>query len=81
MATIYCPACGHENDAAAKFCEDCGRSLADVSEIRARSQATGTRPRRTTAGKPGSPPPTGMPADSDRDDRLLDDDGRAPAHA
>ncbi len=76
MATIYCPACGHENDAAAKFCEDCGRSLADVAEMRARSEAAGTRPRRTGAAKAeGRPAPTGMPADADRDDRLLDDDG------
>ena len=83
MATIYCPNCGHENDAAAKFCENCGRSLADVSASRAASQPVGGR-RGNAAGVTGQtwtepdpvpvPVPTGMPAGED-DDRLLDDGG------
>ncbi|HEV2526957.1 MAG TPA: PH domain-containing protein [Thermomicrobiales bacterium] len=76
MATIYCPACGHENDVAAKFCENCGRSLADVAEMRSRAESTGTRPRRPGTGPSGGgPAPTGMPSGTSRDDRLLDDDG------
>jgi hypothetical protein len=67
--TIYCPACGHPNDVAARFCEECGRSLADVAEMRSRVQGAGAGPRRARTAKPDRP--TGMPAD----DRLLDDSG------
>ena len=78
MATIYCPNCGHENDATAKFCENCGRSLADVSASRAavhpggvgRGNATGATG--ATWSEP-DPTPTGMPAGGD--DRLLDGSG------
>lgn len=81
MATIYCPNCGHENDAAARFCENCGRALADVSASRAAVHPGGARrPKPEPAGTAGGtwtkpdPVPTGMPTDTD-DDRLLDDGG------
>ena len=77
MATIYCPNCGHENDAAARFCENCGRSLADVSATRSAIHpggASGAEQKGPAGGtwtEPDPDPvPTGMP-DTD-DDRLLD---------
>lgn len=75
MATIYCPNCGHENDAAAKFCENCGRSLADVSASREAVHPGGAR-RGNVPGQTWSEPdptPTGMPTGDD--DRLLDNSG------
>lgn len=35
MPHVYCPACGTQNDSSARFCDSCGRSLADVGEVRA----------------------------------------------
>ena len=67
MAVVYCPACGHENDANARFCENCGRSLSDVA-----AAAAATRPPERERGRPARP--TGMPADA-ATDRLLDDTG------
>lgn len=32
---IYCPDCGTPNDAGARYCASCGRSLADVAETQA----------------------------------------------
>lgn len=84
MATIYCPNCGHENDAAAKFCENCGRSLADVSATRAAVHPGGARGPAAAGAASGAwdkpdptPSPTGMPGGSmgGDDDRLLDDGG------
>jgi hypothetical protein len=40
MATIYCPACGAQNDDSARFCDSCGRSLADVAEATAVTRPT-----------------------------------------
>ena len=81
MATIYCPNCGHENDESARFCENCGRPLADVSATRAAVQPGGGQRREAEnpAGwaKPDGPPPTGMPGGY-ADDRLLDDRGTPP---
>ena len=82
MGTIYCPACGHENDDAARFCENCGRALADVSAARSAVHPGGARPRGEAAGGSSgtwdapdpTPSPTGMPAGAS-DDRLLDDAG------
>ena len=82
MATIFCPACGHENDEAARFCENCGRALADVSAPRAAVHPGGARPGSGAAGGTDAtwdapdptPAPTGMPGGV-RDDRLLDDTG------
>ncbi len=79
MATTYCPNCGHENDVSASFCENCGRSLADVSATRSTVHPGGAR-RPEPAGTAGGtwsepdPVPTGMPADAD-DDRMLDNEG------
>jgi hypothetical protein len=39
---IYCPDCGTENDANARFCKSCGRSLADVGEATAAPASVGT---------------------------------------
>ena len=40
---VYCPDCGAENDAAATFCDNCGRRLADVAAAQATmDQAGGT---------------------------------------
>lgn len=39
MTMIYCPACGEQNDDTARFCDNCGRSLSDVTEA-----ASVTRP-------------------------------------
>ena len=81
MATIYCPACGHENDDAAKFCENCGRALADVSAARSAGDPGGAPGRGGAASgtgvawdAPDPTPPTGMPAGAG-DDRLLDGAG------
>ncbi len=40
MTTIYCPACGTQNDSAARFCDSCGRSLADVGAVQAATRPT-----------------------------------------
>jgi hypothetical protein len=40
MATVYCPGCGEQNDDAARFCDACGRSLADVSAATSASRPT-----------------------------------------
>lgn len=34
---VYCPDCGHANDASARFCENCGRQLEDVQSARRES--------------------------------------------
>lgn len=82
METIYCPACGHENDESARFCENCGRALADVSATRAAVHPGGAQSPGQTPSAPGTtwskpdptPPPTGIPGGVS-DDRLLDDTG------
>lgn len=40
MTSIYCPACGTQNDASARFCDSCGRSLADVGDVQAATRPT-----------------------------------------
>lgn len=40
MTTIYCPACGTANDSSARYCDACGRSLADVAEATAATRPT-----------------------------------------
>jgi hypothetical protein len=78
MAKIYCPACGHENDEAARFCENCGRSLADVSATREAVHPGGVQRREpvvtgaATEGKrDGWPRPTDL-SDGSGDDRPRD---------
>lgn len=36
---IYCPDCGSENDATARFCDNCGRRLDDAREVNAATQS------------------------------------------
>ena len=43
---IFCPDCGTQNEANARFCKSCGRSLADVAETAAPAAATATQPPR-----------------------------------
>ena len=40
MSTIYCPSCGTQNDSSARFCDACGRSLADVNDVQAATRPT-----------------------------------------
>lgn len=58
---IYCPNCGEENDDAAKFCDNCGRPLADVRETQAAMSAPlgmpGAAGRVGTAEMPREPGP------------------------
>jgi hypothetical protein len=41
---IYCPDCGTENEANARFCKSCGRSLADVAADAAPAADAPTQP-------------------------------------
>lgn len=76
MAKVYCPTCGHENDGAARFCENCGRALADVSAVRSAVHPGGARAADTTWTQP-DPAPGGMPEGAGvDDDRLLDQSGQ-----
>lgn len=75
MAVIYCPACGHENDTNARFCENCGRSLSDVAAAEAAVRPPEPERTRTAATGSARPArPTGTPAEAPVD-RLLDDTG------
>ena len=85
--TIYCPTCGHENDESAKFCEHCGRSLADVAATRAAVHPGGARrgvadttsetkrDELSPTGRPDGPGGTGDPGGSGGygDDRPIDE--------
>lgn len=59
---IYCPDCGTQNDANARFCKSCGRALADVSETVA---ATAAAPVASTKG--GMIADDGLPIGEDLD--------------
>lgn len=82
MAVIYCPSCGHENDASARFCENCGRSLSDVAAADAAvrpPQADRDRVGGGTTSQSAGAAPTGMPSGArsgTQAERLLDDDGQ-----
>jgi hypothetical protein len=51
MSTIYCPACGAQNDDSARFCDTCGRSLADVAAATSATRPTMRGDQKDGAGR------------------------------